>query len=748
MNETSELNRPMKLPAVLAAMVLLAAAMCAALAPAQTPPAPKDANAREGASEESKMEYRANAMINNGVELLESKQVERGMKLIQSVPEMFPRSQARFKAYLLIAKEYSKTRQFELAIKQLAHLSESETPDEQAEGLYQTGICYYDLGSYDKAFTALRRVTNDYPWSVFANEAYYYIGQCHFSMKRWAKAIEALEMVGTSVPADANGTTLAEAGQRLYFKVHDKDLVVLKNENEKLAVSVVAKSGDRKTVTLEPLGKSGEFYIGSIMTVLGEPKPGDGILFITGRDEVTVEYNDHNTESGKTNVKRLATVRMVSTATAGFTDGAYREYTKGVFADRDAFIRVKDLNYSVGNERNTIKARVYTQYKQEKDEDANAGNAGKTGVELDEQPEYVKRKQVEVTLTETAPHTGIFAGTIAPHLVADANSADLAGASLVAMKGDEVVVEYVNDAHIGGGDPRIVTAKAKLLIGEPQDVKVTYHKVDDPDLKARKNLIEAQIYLKLGQIFKDVGLTNKANEKAAEGLDRVQDVINTSVKASLDRSLVEEAFSVKWDLLLVQDKLEEAISVCHALTRLFPDSSLVDKALLKIGMAKAMSDTPGDAIGILSAVTQLPKSDLKAEAQYNIGVVLKKIAEKDATVGNHAPVYSQAMVAFKSCADNYPTSSFAGDALGEIADFYVSTKDYPRAVEFMERVFTDYPDASFLDKMLLKWGVVAHRLGDDVAARQKFQELLSEYPQSAQAERARSYLATIDKKEK
>jgi len=63
----------------------------------------------------------------------------------------------------------------------------------------------------------------------------------------------------------------------------------------------------------------------------------------------------------------------------------------------------------------------------------------------------------------------------------------------------------------------------------------------------------------------------------------VEEVINTSLRASLDRSLVEEAFSVKWDLLLVQDKLGEAIAVCRSLMQLFPDSSLVDKALLKIG---------------------------------------------------------------------------------------------------------------------------------------------------------------------
>src|ERR1035441_9653161 len=47
-------------------------------------------------------------------------------------------------------------------------------------------------------------------------------------------------------------------------------------------------------------------------------------------------------ESGKQNVQRTVNVKMVSTASVGFTDGAYREYTKGVFADQNCFIRVRD----------------------------------------------------------------------------------------------------------------------------------------------------------------------------------------------------------------------------------------------------------------------------------------------------------------------------------------------------------------------------------------------------------------------
>jgi len=693
-----------------------------------------------------KMEYKANGMIDQGLDLISMRQEERGLKMIQSVPEMFPKSKARFRAHLAVAERMMITRQYDLATKQLAYMANSENVDQQAEGMYLMGICYYEMNQYDKAFTALRRVTNDYPWSVFANEAYYYIGQCHFRMGRWARAIEALEMVGTSVPPDSKGETLGELGQRLYVKIFDRDLVVLQSTQETFEVELVAKSGDRKKVTMESLGRSGEYYIGSIQTDLGKPDPTvTDKLFLIGRDSISVEYTDVNTEGGERGVVRVAAIQMVSTASGGFTDGAYREYTKGVFGNdksrktlAEAFIRVKDMDRSVSDVPDTITAYVYSEYKLAKEDDDT-----KTGVILEDKPETLRRHTVQVTLTESGPHTGIFHGKVIPYIVADDTEMLPDNTMLRVMEGDDIGMEYEDEFHAMGGEPRIVTAKVKLLIGEMPDVKITSTKVSDQEIRARKNLIEAKIFLRLAQIHKDVGLNDKANEKAAEGLERVEDVISSSIKASLDRNLVEEGFSVKWDLLLVQDKLEEAINVCRTLMSMFPDSSLVDQALLKIGMAKSNSKEPAEAIVVLSAILGMPRSELKAEAQFRIAEVLEKIAERDGKIHSRQPDLSRAMLAYKACADNYPSSSFAGESLYQIGNFYIRNRDYFRAIELMDRVMQDYPDASFLDRMLLLWGIASFRAGDSNAAREKFQQILTEYPQSRFAQTAKEYLQSV-----
>ncbi len=588
---------------------------------------------------------------------------------------------------------------------------------------------------------ALRRVTNEFPWSVYANESFYYIGQCHFKLGRWSKAVDALEKVGTSVPTNTEGQTLAEAGQRLFVKVFDRDLVVLITLGGKPKATLTTARGDKEEVALELLGQSGEFYIGSIPTLPGEAKPGDKLLQIIGGDTVAVETVDANTESGKRNEKRLATIKMVSTASVGFTDGAYREYTQGIFGDGEAFIRVKDLDRDTTAQKDQIAVKVFTQYKQERQPEAE-----RTSLDFAREEETVVRDSVQVKLAETEPHSGIFVGTVVPRVAVDKAEVNQGDARLSAMKGDELVVEYLDEAHIAGTETRDVRATAKLLIGQIQDVKIEHREVDTLDLKARKNLIEAKIYLKLGSIFKEVGLQKQAVEKAAEGLDRVDDVIRTSTKASLDRSLVEEAFSVKWDLLLVQDRMGEAIGVCRTLTQLFPDSTLVDRALLKIGQARMESENPHEAIGIFHAVIGLPKSDLKAEAQYSIGKVLERVANEHAKQQGREPDLSQAMTAYKKCAESYPDSPFAGDALEQIANYYILAKDYNRAIELMERVFQDYPDASFLDRMLLKWVIAAYRVGNLQTAKAKAEQLLAEYPNSPLAPKARQFQEIIEKK--
>jgi len=666
------------------------------------------------------------------------------VKLLSSIPRLFPKSAVRFDAHLALGKHFMDKSQYERAIAQFNTIKGAENADLSADALYQMGICYFHMNKYDNAFAALRKVTTQYAGSVYANESFYYIGQCHFKLGRWAKAVEALQRVGTSVSAkteDAADVT-AEAGQELFFKVSDKDLVVL-NRDGKISAKVTANSGDTETIELKTLGKDPSQYIGKVPTKLGKPSPGDNILQIIGGDSVTASYIDENTAAGQRHQKVIAVVRMVSTAAAGFTNGAYSEYVEGVIGNTESFLRVKDMDRDSTHNQDTVQVTVSTRYKV-RQEAADAVAADAADYANEQKREVWKtRDTVTVTLNETEEHTGVFTGKITPTIVTDPTGIDPGDEALSAMKGDEMVCVYVDNRHMGGEDPVEVKGTAKVFIGKPNDVAIRHWLVDDPEQKARKNLIEAKIYLKLAGIFKDVGLSSKASVKADQGIKRVDQVIRTGLKASMDRSIIEEAFMVKWELLLVQDKLPQAIGVCRTLMRLFPDSTLVDRALLKIGQAKMQGGDLGGAVGIFSSICRLPQSTLKAEAQFMIAKAHEtnalKSAAKARTAGRKvdlAASMGRAVSSYQKCAEDYPDSAFAGPSLEKIANFYLLTKDFARAGELMERVVQDYPDASFLDRMLLSWAKAAQGMGDSATSKAKCEQLLSEYPASPLAAEA------------
>jgi TolA-binding protein len=675
---------------------------------------------------------------------MEDRQEERGLKLIESVPLNFPKSQARFQALLFLGKHYAEKGDFALAIKKVTPVLQADDaePDHRAEAMYRTGACQYGNSEYDRALATLRQVTEEYPWSVYANEAYYYIGLCHFQLKRWGKAVEALKLVGTSVPAAAEGENLVEAGQRFLVKVSDKDLRVVKTLGEKLTVQVKTQSGDAETIRMDAFDPQGETYLGAIRMELGLPVAGDDKLQIKGGDTLRVEYLDANTQDAKTQVTRLGVSRVVSTATCGFMDGALREYVHGVFADQKTFLRVKDFDADVSDQKDKIPVRVVCQYRPPVEQDAAAKDAG------DAPSEPVVRDTISCALEETGPHSGFFAGTI---VIGQTTNAVVStqDAKIEAVDGDTIVIEYTDKEHIGGLDaPRKVTARAPFLTGEIPDVWVAHREVTTEELRARKNLLEAKFYLRLAQIFRDVGLLARSKDKADIGLEKTEDILRQSLKAHLPRDLAEEAYQTKWELMLAKGDLHGAIGTCRNLMTLYPASSLADVALMQIAKANLDAGDRGQAAQILQGVLGLATTspDLKAEAQFLSAKILEDGISENLDEKQRLLAMGPAVEAYKACAEKFPSSSFAGQSLGKVIDFHLESKDYDRCQELLQQVFVDYPDAAFLDEMLLKWGMVLIRSNRHDEAKDKLQQLLRDYPNSALAGKAQKAVEQLAKR--
>ena len=691
-------------------------------------------------------EVEAQRLLDQSQEFLQAKETERGVKGLERVLEQYPKSRVRYAAFLALGRYYVDVHDLGKAIGYLANLKAFDQPDVELsaadraiylEGLYLMGVAYFQMHQYSTAFPILRKITNDYPNTIWANQAYYYIGMCHFAQQNWGKAIEALNMVGTFVDPNSPTVQYIEAGRRFYVKVRDADLPVLTSLGQSVKVAVETTHGDKETIDCVPLSPGSDVYIGSIPTEIGMAKAGDRILQVLGGDLITTRYQDANDESGKVNVPREAKVKVVSTGTVNFTLGDYETRAAAAFFDQPLFIVLLDADLDVADAADTATVTVISRYKDEDETDAaTQGVNVEKFLEAGKKPLKI-RDQVTVKLTEIGPapvHTGRFAGKINIVAAEAGKPVDKNDQTLSCGSDDEIVVSYTDERHIGGETPRLVEAAIKIGGEIDNRPRASQDVVVDPVIKARKNLVEATAFLELARIFQSMGLMNGAKEKSNQGLDRVGFVIRNSKTVPV--ALQQDAFKLKWELHLAADDFGSAMATCTTFNRLFPDSPFADQALMGIGKIRMDNKQYPDALVVFRQVLSLPKSQAKAEAAFRIA---------QATELQSGPDHKEAAVQqYKACAEHYPESEFAGAALAKLVDYYVETKDYSQANSLLEQVFQDHPDASFLDAMLLKWVLVAYRSGEVAKAYEKCSKLLLEYPESSYAAKAKQIMPQIE----
>ncbi|HUT31877.1 MAG TPA: tetratricopeptide repeat protein [Planctomycetota bacterium] len=713
--------------------------------------APGDTKAAKAAEDE----FAARRLLKRAQDLLLARETERAVRMFESVIEQHPKSLVRYEAYLALGKHFIEAHDQATAVNYLRHLNELEKGDPAAppeagegptgqakemylEGLYLTGVAYFQMRQYAAAFPILRKITNNYANTVWANQSYYYIGMCHFAQGNWNKAIQALSLVGTFVDPKSPSVEYAEAGRRFFVKVEDADLPVLHRLGKQVQVTLTTQSGDKESVACIPLAAEQGIFICSIPTDLTAAKPGDGVLQVAGGDTIAATYRDENTQEGQPNVAREKKVRVVSTAQLRFTLGTFESKANAAFLGQPLFVLLQDLDQDTSAQADTVSVRLLSRYPQMVEEATAAEGLG-AALDLREQEvRYVVRDEMTLKLTEQgdAPvHTGRFGGSVQVEPFREGQPIDKTDQVLACAMNDEIVVSYVDELHIGGAVAREVAAHIKVTGEIDSRPRATQNVVPDPVLKAKKEIVESTAYLELAKIFKSMGLTKGAKEKSSEGLDRVDAILRT--ESPIPSALKEEAFKLKWELYIAQDDFASAVTTCRLFNRLYPDSPFVDQALVGIGTVKLDNKDYPEAIKVFQQILTMPNSQVKAEAQFRIAQCIEAQGPEKAET---------AIQQYKLCSDRFPESPFAGQSLAKLVDYYVETKDYARADDLLTQVFQDYPDGDFLDGMLLKWVIVAYRMNDFQKSYNKCSQLLFEYPASPHAKKAKEILPKIEAK--
>lgn len=726
----------------------------------------------------------ARKLLEAGDARLEADEPTKAVEVWQSVIERYPRSKIRFVAHMrlgvyLLEKEraYDRARvHFEAA----AH-EDNRDEEMRAEATLKFGVCFYEAGNFGKSFQIMRDVIEKFPVSPQVNLAYYYIGLGHFQLGHYSRAIDALEKVGTALSADDSKTEKVEAGKRLFLKIEDADLAALESGQ---TVKVVCKTtqGDEEIVECFAVGRNVRVVLGSLITSLGKPKKGNGILEVRGDDKVEVTYVDSHTADRKFNEPRLRTIEVVGNALVAVTDGAFNETLKGVVLGRTVNLQVTDFDRDLtdGADKLTAVVEVLREKSPDEIESEAAEAATKTvaaGQELapGEEPKIDRFKvidRLQLTLVEakldpnrsrlpsspmspdaadmpmTGPapeprpegetggtpapmqtvddgtiHSGVFRVTFE---LAKSETSDPKNSILEALPSDKVRITYQDERNMTDG-PAVVIAEAKTIEGNLGGVRVTRADISDLELRIQTQLKTASALTNIGNRYKEFGLKKNADGKYAEALKVCEEISDDARK--LGGRLLEETYVQLWQIYFEMDKLELAATMCQRLQREFPNSGFVDDALLQLADVTRKQGDLQRAIGIYARLVNMPTSQLRGEAQFGIAECYEAMAQA-ASGPQGAQLFDRSFQEYKKVYDQFPESGRVGEAVAKMANYYYQQKDYARAVDIFDSVLSQHPDAKFLDVILFNYGRCLYRMDRKGEARKQFDQLISEFPES------------------
>ncbi|MEI6176107.1 MAG: tetratricopeptide repeat protein [Verrucomicrobiota bacterium] len=761
-------------PAITAAVLATIAALVPAISLPSSAQEEAPTSARPRAA--SDVDLQAKHLFDKAMELMDYKQYERGLAMLNSIVRDNQGSILAHRAHMAMGKHYLDQRattdalnHFMLLTRVLAPVpGEKQSEDIVSlyqEALFQSGYTQYAAGQYAAAFPMFRRLTEVAGKTSWANQAYFYIGMSHYHMGNWNKAIDSLSLVGTEV-ADTAADNLGriEIGQRFYAKIVDADVPVMRKLEQPIQAVVKVSSGDTEIIAGAPVPGKADEMLASAPTALGTPKPNDGVIQMLGGDTLEVTYLDDSTLDGKKGVPRTGKVRAVSTGTIGFYLGDNSTPAYIAYPGQPQVVMLRDADLDTSPAAESITLTVKSLYKAEAKDAAAAGDKllDIFALKDDEKDKWIERDSITVTLTETGEgkeiRSGIFLGKIPLAPLTAGTEPSTKDQVLHTAELDELSISYTDKVHLYGDDPRDSEARIKVSGSVNSGVTAEQYVVFEELLKARKGSVEAEALVGLGGIYKDMGLDQRATERANEALNKIDPIIVNRQK--LPGELVEQAFKLKWESELLKNDFTSAMATCLAFNRLYPESVLADQALMTLGRSLADRNEYKQAVEVYGRVLQLKNPISAAEAQFRIGEVLAKEAEqitaaadehnsKWGTAGLNKATALQtrmgpAINAYRLTYQTYPESSYASEALGRVVRHYVETDSFAQAAGLLESVFAEYPDAAFLDEMLLLWANVAFRMNDTATAKAKLQQLLFDYPASKYVAEARKRLSGLE----
>ncbi len=324
-----------------------------------------------------------------------------------TVVNRYPDTSQSVEAQFGIGESFMEQKVFDQAEQVFDKLANSTETLIVVRAEFLRGVLSFRRGDRDEARTIFRSVLERVPDVELANQTLYNLAEVYRVEERYIDQLNLLRTIGRLGRRSKNRHA---PGVPLSIVVHDSDLGISRGQNKIPVIVTTLPGKDRETVYLVSTGAGKGLFRTDLETTLGEVTVGDGRLQLTGKDVIRCDYPDEFKKEFKSVPLSDVDIRVAANAefeiASSTLDGDDEVSFSQALAEQEA--ETGDARLSQVRPSNQIKPGnpLYIRV-QDTDRDFGA-DVDKLVVKMITD----SGDEVQVNITETGPHSGIFEGQV------------------------------------------------------------------------------------------------------------------------------------------------------------------------------------------------------------------------------------------------------------------------------------------------------------------------------------------------
>ena len=231
---------------------------------------------------------------------------------------------------------------------------------------------------------------------------------------------------------------------------------------------------------------------------------------------------------------------------------------------------------------------------------------------------------------------------------------------------------------------------------------------------------------------KQIAEQTKRIDALSAQLSRIEDTLQSLSASNPAMELSQQIERVRQEVMQLRGQVEVLGNENQAAAKRARDMYLdLDSRLKRLEQSPAAGAAPAPGAPVAGDKPTLGATDAETRAY--------EAAQQQRRIGN----YQGAIAAFQVFLAQYPKSPLAHRAQYWIGDSQYNLRDYKGAIASQQKLIASYSDTASVPDALVNIASCQIELGDTAAARKTLDGVVTRYPASEAAEKARRRLATL-----